>query len=83
MTGVAPEVAEAARRILDGDDSGLAAAALEQELHAHHPYEEEFEDLLEALALYAPSMASPYTDHSQLCAAIQQSPISDALGGSS
>jgi hypothetical protein len=75
---VTPEVTAAARRIHDGDDSAIAAAALEEALHTYHPYEEEFEDLLEALALYAPSMGSPYIDHRQLCDAIRQS----AVGGS-
>ena len=83
MTAVAPEVLAAARRVLDGDDSARAAAALEEALHAYHPYEEEFEDLLEVLALYAPSEGSPYSDHRQLCDAIEQSLIGDALGGAS
>jgi hypothetical protein len=78
---VAPEVTAAARRILDGDDSAHAAAALEEALHTYHPFEEEFEDLLESLALYAPSMGSPYTDHRQLCDAIRQSAISLDEGG--
>ncbi|GAA2074328.1 hypothetical protein IDH50_12770 [Aeromicrobium tamlense] len=55
------------RRILDGDDSAVAAAALEESLHAHHPYEENVEDLLELLSLYAPSMERPCADHRQLC----------------
>jgi len=81
MTAV-PEVTAAARRILDGDDSAIAAAALEEALHTYHPYEEEFEDVLEALALYAPSMGSPYIDHRQLCDAIRLSPIGiDDEGG--
>lgn len=72
---VAPEVNAAARRILAGDDTALAAGALEEALNTHHPYEGEFEDLIEALALYAPSAGSSYTDYRQLCDAIRESPI--------
>ncbi|MGL5861545.1 MAG: hypothetical protein ACRCY9_09865 [Phycicoccus sp.] len=71
----APEVTLAAHQILDGDESARAAAALEEALHAHHPFDEEFEDLLEVLALYAPGVGSPYADHGQLCVAIRESPI--------
>lgn len=71
----APEVTRAADQILDGDDSAHAAAALEEALHAQHPFDEEFEDLLEVLALYAPEMGNPYADHRQLCEAIRESPI--------
>jgi hypothetical protein len=79
---IAPEVTAAAQRILDGDDSKLAAQSLEEALHAYYPYEEEFDDLLEALALYDPGMGNPYTDHRQLCDAIRQSPILDFEGDS-
>ena len=72
---IAPEVSTAAQQILDGDSSTRAAASLELALHTYHPYEEEFEDLLEAIALYNPGMGSPYTDHQQLCDAIRQSSI--------
>lgn len=75
---VAPEVREAAMHILDGDDSAVAAAKLEESLHAYHPYDETFEDLLEALALYSPAMGSPYADYGQLCDAIRNSPICEA-----
>lgn len=78
---IAPEVLSAARQILDGDDSAFAAASLERALHTYHPYEEEFEELLEAIALYNPAMGSPYTDHRQLRDAIQQSPILSDQGG--
>lgn len=75
---IAPEVKDAAQRLLDGDDSATAAAALEEALHIHHPFAEEFEDLLEALALYALALGIPYTDYEQLCEAIRQS----IVGGS-
>lgn len=80
---VAPEVLAAARQILGGDDSTLAAAALEGALHTYHPYADEFEDLLEVLALYAPLEGSPYTDHRQLCDAIVTSLFGEARGGAS
>lgn len=72
---LAPEVTRAAHQILGGDDSTHAAAALEEALHACHPFDEEFEDLLEVLALYAPGMGNPYADHLELCEAIRESPI--------
>lgn len=78
---VASEVVAAANAILSGDDSGRAAAALEAALHTYHPYDEDFEDLLEVLALYSPGMEVPYTDHRQLCDAIRESPISSETGG--
>ncbi len=81
MTFVALEVQSAARRVLAGDDSALASSALEEALHTYHPYDEDFEDLLEALALYAPSMGSPYIDHQQLCDAIRISPIGSGDDG--
>ena len=77
---VASEVTAAARRILDGDDSTFAAAALEEAIHARHPLEEEFDDLLEALALYAPGTGSPYIGYNQLCDAITESVIGDVDG---
>lgn len=77
---VASEVVAAAVAILSGDDSGRAAAALEAALHTYHPYDEDFEDLLEALALYSPSMGPPYTDHRQLCDAIRDSKIGSEKG---
>lgn len=46
----------AAQRVLDGDDSADAVSALEGVLLNEHPGDERFEDLMEALALYAPGM---------------------------
>lgn len=69
------EVIAAAQRILAGDDSKVAAAALEGALHAHYPNETDLDDLLETLALYEPSMGSPYVDFRQLCDAIRKSRI--------
>lgn len=76
----AREVNAAARRILEGDDSTQAAAALEAALHTYHPYQEEFDDILEVLALYSPLMGSPYTDHRQICDEIRKSPIGNCEG---
>jgi hypothetical protein len=59
MTAPAPEVVRAAQRILDGDDSMAAAAQLEGALHMYQPFDEDFDDLLEALALYAPRCGQP------------------------
>jgi hypothetical protein len=78
---IASEVVTAASEILAGDDSGRAATALEEALHTYHPYDEDFEDLLETLALYSPTMGPPYTDHMQLCDAIRGSRIGSNSGG--
>jgi hypothetical protein len=47
----------AAQRILAGDESVQAARQLEGVLLDDYPGEERFDDLLEALALYAPGGA--------------------------
>lgn len=78
---VASEVVTAANAILAGDTSRRAAGALEAALHTYHPYDEDFEELLEVLALYSPGMEVPYTDHGQLCNAIRESPVSSETGG--
>lgn len=72
-------VVNAAARILGGDDSAAAAAELERAIHSYLPYEDALDDLLEALALYAPTRGAPYLNYEQLCAAIRQF---DALGQS-
>jgi hypothetical protein len=62
----------AARRVLDGDDSSNAVSALEGVLLDEYPGDERFEDLLEALALYAPGMGSPYLGRPEIRDAIRQ-----------
>ena len=60
---------DAARCILLGDASIDAANALESALLLDRHDDEE--DLLEVLALYAPSAGHPYADEKQLRAAIE------------
>ena len=62
---------EAARQILDGDDSVRAANALEALLHDTDEGER-FDDLVEALALYSPLDGPPHTNAEQLRAAIRE-----------
>jgi hypothetical protein len=59
-------VSEAARRILDGDDSVQAANALEALLNGTD------DDLAETLALHSPLDGPPYTNAEQLRAAIRE-----------
>lgn len=77
------EVTRAAIRILGGGDSAAAAADLERAIHAYQPFDDDLEDLLGALALYAPSLGSPYIDHLQLCEAIRRSSIFASQKGGS
>ena len=51
----------AAQRVLGGAESVRAAQALEGALLDDYPGDERFDDLLEALALYAPGERAPYT----------------------
>lgn len=62
----------AAQRVLDGDDSADAVSALEGVLLDEYPGDERFEDLSEALALYAPGMGSPYLGYAEIRDAIRQ-----------
>ena len=62
----------AAQRVLDGDDSANAVSALEGVLLDEYPGDERFEDLMEALALYAPGMGAPYVGRTEIRDAIRQ-----------
>lgn len=62
----------AARRVLDGDDSANAVSVLEGVLLDEYPGDERFEDLVEALALYAPGMGPPYLGRTEIRNAIRQ-----------
>lgn len=64
-------VVAAAQRILDGDDSKDAAATLEGVLLQAFEGDEQFDDLLEVLALYAPGQGSPYADVADLRGAVR------------
>jgi hypothetical protein len=65
----------AAQRVLDGDDSANAVSALEGVLLDDYPGDERFEDLLEALALYAPGMGPPYLGRTEIRDAIRQAMV--------
>jgi hypothetical protein len=56
----------AAQRVLDGDDSTLAANELEGVLLDDYPGDERFDDLVEVLALYAPGHGAPYSEAQQV-----------------
>ncbi|MQW77530.1 hypothetical protein GHK92_16785 [Nocardioides sp. dk4132] len=62
----------AAQRILDGDDSANAVSALEGVLLDDYPDDERFDDLLEAVTLYAPGMRSPYIGRAEIRDAVRQ-----------
>lgn len=53
---------EVAHRILDGDDSIDAANELEGVVLNDYPGDDRFDELGEALALYAPGQGLPYSD---------------------
>ena len=61
----------ATRRILDGDDSTLAANDLEGVLLDDYPSDERFDELAERLALYAPGQGPPYSDATAVRSCIQ------------
>ena len=69
----------AAQRVLDGDDSANAVSALEGVLLDDYPGDERFEELAEALALYAPGMGSPYIGRTEVRDMIRRA--LDALNG--
>lgn len=54
MIRISKRFEEAAQRILDGDESKIAAAALEGVPLDEHVGEEDIKELLLALSLYAP-----------------------------
>lgn len=62
----------AAQRLLDGDDSIHAANELEGVVLDDYPGDDRFDELGEALALYAPGQGSPYTDAEQVRLVIRQ-----------
>jgi hypothetical protein len=62
----------AAQRVLDGDDSIRAANELEGVVLDDYPGDERFDDLLEVLALYAPSQGNPYSEADEVHAVIRK-----------
>lgn len=62
----------AAQRILDGDDSMEAAAALEHVVLRDFADDDRLDDFLEVLSLYAPGLGRPYAEVEQLRAAIRE-----------
>jgi hypothetical protein len=75
-------VAAAAQRVLAGDDSGQAAQALEGVLLDDYPRDERFDDLLEALALYAPGQGAPYVEAEALRKAVRETLVALAARSS-
>jgi len=58
--------------VLAGDESVQAAQALEGVLLDEYPGDDRFDDLIEALALYAPSQSAPYVGPEKLRRAIRE-----------
>jgi hypothetical protein len=73
----------AAQRVLAGDESVEAAQKLEGVLLDDYPGDERLDDLLEALALYAPGQAAPYVGAEGLRTAIREAltAVTGQLGG--
>lgn len=61
----------AAQRVLEGDESVLAANELERIVVEDYPGDDRLDDLLEALALYAPGQGFPYTGPAELRRAVR------------
>ena len=61
----------AAQRVIDGDGAIQAAQALEGVILIDYSDDERFDELSEVLALYSPGQGTPYTDVSELHAAIR------------
>jgi hypothetical protein len=68
--------------VLAGDDSGQAAQALEGVLLDDYPGDERFDDLLEALALYAPGQGAPYVEAEALRKAVRETLVALAARSS-
>lgn len=63
---VSARLAAAASRVMEGDESALAAAELEGVLLDEYLDDERTESLLEGLALYSPGSGLPYVDAPEL-----------------
>ena len=61
----------AAQRILDGDDSALAASELEGVILDDYAGDERFDRLGYVLSMYSPGQGTPYTDSAEVRTAIQ------------
>jgi hypothetical protein len=61
----------AAQRVLAGNESVVAANALERILTEEYLGDERLEELHEALALYPPGQGSPYTGADELSRAVR------------
>ena len=62
----------AAQRVLNGDTSTRAANQLEGVVLEEYAADERFEELGEALAMYAPGQGSPYATADELRTIVQQ-----------
>lgn len=76
---LSPRVREAAERILQGDQSTVAAQHLEAAILDEYLGDENFEDLVYALSMYAPLSGAPYYDRVDLVGEITRmlSEVSD------
>ncbi|WP_454812800.1 hypothetical protein [Paenarthrobacter nitroguajacolicus] len=78
MTRFSNRFLKAAQRILDGDESKTAAAALESVLLDEHLGAEEMDDLLLVLSLYAPGDGPEYYDGPKLRITLEET-LSNAV----
>ena len=69
---LSPRVRDAAERILDGDQSVAAAQRLEGAILDEYLGDENFEELVYALSMYAPSSGEPYYNRAELVIEIDQ-----------
>ena len=69
---LSPRVKEAAERILQGDQSTIAAQHLEAAILDEYLGDENFEDLVYALSMYAPLSGAPYYKRDDLVREINQ-----------
>jgi hypothetical protein len=63
---LSPRVKEAAERILQGDQATIAAQHLEAAILDEYLGDENFEDLVYALSMYAPLSGAPYYTYADL-----------------
>lgn len=68
---LSPRVKEAAERITGGDQSTTAAQYLEGAILDEYLGDNNFEQLIYALSMYAPSSGAPYYSYSDLVSEIR------------
>ena len=67
-----PRLEEAARRVLEGDESIAAARSLEEVVVNDYPGDERLDELVYLLSLYSPGVGQPYCDAQDLRTAVRR-----------